>query len=279
MSARTWMSRVAAAMVVAGLVSATPATALPPDGAGSDTPGTAASVSPRSLAPGAVIRFTISGFPAGETVYVKIDDGSSCSVDAAQGACVYHSQKLSRSGSASGSFALPTDLAAGPHWLRFLASREVKDAQGNFQGVEGFTRRGGADFTIVSRGGSPSGNGNGNGNGGGATPQPGSPAEIAPTAAAPGAGAAPVAGTSTGTGGGTEGGVVTIEPVVEPSVTPTPVATAPPASSDVEPRSTEAVAPPDSQNVPLVGAVGFVLMLIAACGLVGWSVRRASSAG
>jgi hypothetical protein len=275
MSARTRILRAVATAVAAVLVSAAPATALPPGGAGGDTPGTAASVSPRSLAPGAVIQFTVSGFPAGETVYIKIDDGSSCSVDAAQGACVYHSQKLSRSGAASGSFALPSDLAAGPHWLRFLASREVKDAQGNFQGTEGFTHRGGADFTIVV----PAAGGTSDTKGGDGTQgSKKAPAAAAPTTAAPGQ--APVAGTSTVAG---QGGVVTIEPQVEPTPTPAVTATSavtpPPVSGELEPRSTEAIGPSASQEFPLIGVIGFMVMLLATCGLVGWSVRRASSAG
>ncbi|MET0931683.1 MAG: hypothetical protein ABWX74_19335 [Aeromicrobium sp.] len=268
----TRIARGLAATVAILVCSAVPASALPPGGAGSDTPGTSASVSPKSLAAGAVIRFTISGFPAGETVYIKIDDGSSCSVDAAQGACVYHSQKLNSRGSASGSFTLPADLAPGPHWLRFLASKEILDSEGAFQGTEGYTRRGGADFAVVAPKSSSKGDGDAGDDGSQGSDRP---ETTAPVAAAPGETTG--SGTSSVTG---RGGVVVIEATPEP--TPTPAASTPaPVNESESPEDAQvaAASASSSTSFPLVGVVGFAVMLVGACGVVGWSVRRASSPG
>lgn len=129
-----------------------PATAVPDGGAGPNTPGTSGSVSPRQPAAGDTIRFTVSGFPAGEVVYVKIDDGNFCSDKGVHGACVVHQQRLGASGSASGSFVLPGDLRPGRHWLRFLASEEILDDQGRYLGTKGYTTRAGTDFTVVEGG-------------------------------------------------------------------------------------------------------------------------------
>ncbi|BCB84815.1 hypothetical protein [Phytohabitans suffuscus] len=128
------------------------AAAIPPGGASPDTPGTSASVSPGTLAPGDRISFTVGGFPRGETVNIKIDDGEFCAEAAVHGACVVHAQKIRSDGTASGSFLIPDDLAPGAHWLRFLATEQILDASGNQQGVKGYTRRGGADFTVVRAG-------------------------------------------------------------------------------------------------------------------------------
>ena len=62
------------AMVMAVCLSALPARALPPGGAGESTAGTSSTVTGQ-VGVGGTISFTVSGFPAGETVYVKIDDG------------------------------------------------------------------------------------------------------------------------------------------------------------------------------------------------------------
>lgn len=127
------------------LLLAGPAAAVPPGGPGADTPGTSAEVSPTSLSAGDKISFTVHGFPAGETINVKIDDGEVCGEDAVHGACVVHKQQIS-SGSTEGSFRLPKDLKEGPHTLRFLASQEIKGSGG---GVNGFTLRS-PEFTIAS---------------------------------------------------------------------------------------------------------------------------------
>ncbi|WP_235735761.1 hypothetical protein [Nocardioides alcanivorans] len=141
-------------------VSTPTASAIPDSGAGPDTPGTSASASPSTLRAGDTLSFRISGFPAGEIVYVKIDDGQFCAQAGVHGACVVHQQRISANGSVSGSLVLPADLKPGKHWLRFLASEEMFDSQGTYQGVKGYTLRGGANFTVTA--GSSSNNNSGN---------------------------------------------------------------------------------------------------------------------
>lgn len=119
-----------------------PAYALPPGGAAtSNTPGTNSTVSPSTLKAGDTLSFTLSGFPANEQVYIKIDDGNACPADAAQGACVVHQQKTDGNGNVNGSFVLPTDLAEGEHTLRFLATEVKKDSSGNQIGTEGYSNQ------------------------------------------------------------------------------------------------------------------------------------------
>ena len=60
-----------------GLSYMPPASALPPGGAATvNTPGTSSSVSPSSVEQCGSVSYEVSGFPAGETVNVKIDDGN-----------------------------------------------------------------------------------------------------------------------------------------------------------------------------------------------------------
>lgn len=162
------------------------ATALPPDGAGPDTPGTSSRVWPAQVSVGDRLNFEVSGYPANETVYIKIDDGLMCS-DTSHGACVFATQRLDSNGYASGSIIVP-DMPAGDHWLRMLATGDVFDSEtGEKLGYEGYTRRGGNDFTVVaaSSGGSDSGgssnsgstdgsNSSGTTGGGSDSPAPGS---------------------------------------------------------------------------------------------------------
>jgi hypothetical protein len=127
--------------------------ALPPDGPGPETPGTSSKVWPKEVKAGDRLNFEVSGYPANETVYIKIDDGAACS-DTSHGACVYHTQKLDKNGYAKGSLVVP-DLGTGAHWLRMLATGDVFDAKtGEKLGYEGYTRRGGNDFTVVAGGSS-----------------------------------------------------------------------------------------------------------------------------
>ena len=140
--------KVAAAVGVGfalALLLAAPASAVPPGGPGADTPGTSAEVSPSSLSPGDKISFTLRGFPTGETVNIKIDDGEVCGEAAIHGACVVYKKKIG-SGSTVGSFRLPKDLEEGAHTLRFLASEEIEGSGG---GINGFTLRS-PEFTIVA---------------------------------------------------------------------------------------------------------------------------------
>lgn len=155
------LSRTMAGALSAVALSAGAAQALPPGGASPDTPGTSATLSQRSLTPGATISFRITGFPASEVVSVKIDDGEFCSAKGVHGACVVHQQKSSKDGSMSGSFALPGDLAPGKHWLRFLASSEMKDADGNYLGVRPYSLSGDTTFTITTASQTSGGTGHG----------------------------------------------------------------------------------------------------------------------
>jgi hypothetical protein len=254
-----------------------PALALPPDGAGSDTPGTSASVSPTSLAPGATISFTLSGFPGGETVYVKIDDGVGYGDTAIQGSGVVHQQAIPASGTVRGSFTLPAGITAGAHWLRFLASAELTDAQGNYLGVEGYTHSGGTDFTVVVPAGS--------------TGASGSTGTAGGSAAA--AGTTTAGGGTTGSGATSvtgQGAVVQVQPGA-PEETPTAQASASAVPSAVATDEPSAAAPAVAAEVaaadagsgtPVVGiAVGGVLALagVAFVAVTAVQRRRAGAGG
>lgn len=147
------MRRLLTALVAAFVLTSAPvatARAVPDTGAGADTPGTSASISPSTLRAGDTLRFRVTGFPAGEVVNVKIDDGRFCAEAGVHGACVVHQQRIGADGSVAGSLVLPADLRPGRHWLRFLASQEMTDAAGNYLGVKGFTLRGSSDFTVAA---------------------------------------------------------------------------------------------------------------------------------
>lgn len=124
------------------LFSVPAASALPPGGASPNTPGTSSSVSPSTVRAGDTLSFKLSGFPANEQVYVKIDNGDACPSDAAQGACVVHQQKSDGNGSVSGSFVLPKDLAEGRHTLRFLSTELVEG-----KGSKGYSNQS-PEFTV-----------------------------------------------------------------------------------------------------------------------------------
>lgn len=139
---------VAAFFTGALVATAFPAAALPPGGASPDTPGTSTSVSPRTVEQCGTINWTVSGFPAGETVHLKIDDGDGTD-QATHGAGVVQTQRIGSGGSASGSLQLPCDIAPGGHWVRYLAT----GGENNL----GYTARGGSDFTVVARSGGNTG--------------------------------------------------------------------------------------------------------------------------
>ncbi|KRB76890.1 hypothetical protein ASE01_08965 [Nocardioides sp. Root190] len=129
------------------------ASAIPGGGASPNTPGTSSSIPTPSVPVGGTIRFQVGGFPAGETLFIKIDDEKFCA-SPPFGACVYHQQKIGANGSVSGSFTLPAGLAPGPHHLRFLASEQT-DA-----GLKGFTRKSpGFTVTAASMGSGSTGSG------------------------------------------------------------------------------------------------------------------------
>lgn len=136
------------------------ASALPPGGAKASTPGTSSTVS-SSVSEHGVISFSVSGFPANTVVSVKVDDGSLCPSDAAQGACVVHQQMTDGNGNVSGSFILP-DVGPGTHTLRFLATGEKHDKDGKYLGTEAYSNRS-PEFTVVGEGGSDNSSSNSSG--------------------------------------------------------------------------------------------------------------------
>ncbi len=268
------LGTVLAAALLAGGIAASPAFALPPDGAGADTPGTSASVSPTSLTAGATLAFTLSGFPAGETVYVKIDDGVGYGDASVQGSGVVHQQAVPSSGTVSGSFQLPAGITAGAHWLRFLASKELTDANGAYLGVEGYTHRGGTDFTVVAA----TGGGGAAAGGGAASGSGGTGGGGAATGTTAGSGATSVTG---------QGAVVQVQPGAAPAgeadAPPAPEAAATPgASGSSAPSATTSPSPTarpttvtaaddDSDGgagrVPVVGLVVAGVLVIGGVGV------------
>jgi hypothetical protein len=134
--------RVAAALLALVLIPLclpSAAFALPEGGASPDTPDTYAEVSPKELRPGATIQFAVSGYPAGEVLNIKVDDGLGYSDQTTAGTGVIHTQIIGASGSTSGSLKLPADISEGWHWLRFLASEVVEG-----KGVLGYTNGAGS---------------------------------------------------------------------------------------------------------------------------------------
>lgn len=212
-------ARIAAvlALGVAAVLAPQQALALPPDGPSPNTPGTYVEVWPTTVKHGDVLNFRVSGFPAGEIIHLKYDDGdqSVCGSSAVHGACVIHTQVIPSSGVTVGSVVIPSDLPTGNHWLRFLAS---SPAPGGGGGVLGFTLHGqgggygNSNFTVA-----PGGTG-----GKGVSAGGGSPAVQAPSgAAAPGqtTGEAGSADATTGAGA-TAKAVVGDVPTDEPQSAP-----------------------------------------------------------
>lgn len=144
--------RISLVAVLSGAVVATafPAAALPPGGASADTPGTSTSVSPRTVEQCGTLNWNVAGFPAGETVHIKIDDGDGTD-QATHGAGVVQTQRIGSGGTASGSLQIPCTMAPGGHWLRYLAT----GGENNL----GYTARAGSDFTVVARAGGNAGAG------------------------------------------------------------------------------------------------------------------------
>lgn len=190
------------------------AAALPPGGAEGSTEGTSSTVT-GSVEAGGTLSFTLSGFPAGETVSIKIDDGALDGSDnSVSGTGVVHQQKIGANGSVSGSFVLPSYVKPGTHWLRFLASQDIPESQGG--GTKGFTNRS-PQFTVTSlasdsgeQGGAGGAAGSneaaGSGAGGSVAGGNGTGAGAAGGGAgsAGAAGGAPGAGTNSGVGAGSQ---------------------------------------------------------------------------
>ncbi|MEX0426656.1 hypothetical protein AB3X52_03415 [Nocardioides sp. DS6] len=261
-------------LLAAGLLVAAPATpayAIPSGGASADTTGTSASVSPRTLHPGDTIHFTVSGFPAGETVSIKIDDQKFCSTLVSFGACVVHQQRVGSNGVASGSFVLPADIPVNKkHWLRFLAS---KDEGGK---ITPYSCRGNTDFTVVAAaaqaaGGEPAATATG-----APTTTTGSSAPSGAPVTAPSvvpAGKVLTVPAPGGTASSSSTSSADSSAAGEPSASPSA-----PATATDEAAATPAAAAADrtdESHVPVVGIVGLVLLAAAALGIA-LQLRRGS---
>ena len=129
-----------------GLSYMPPASALPPGGAATvNTPGTSSSVSPDSVEQCGSVSYEVSGFPAGETVNVKIDDGNVSGGDkSVQGQGVVDEQAIGNDGRASGSVEISCDFPTGMHTLRFLATGGPRN--------EGYTNRS-PEFEVTAKSG------------------------------------------------------------------------------------------------------------------------------
>lgn len=137
----------------------TPASALPPGGAGTNTPGTSSTVSPGTVTACSTLSYTVSGFPANETVSVKFDNGIGYGDTSVQGSGVVSTAKADGSGTARGSVVVPCQMSSGEHTLRFLATEVVSG------GTKGYTNQS-PTFTVTGGSGS---NGGSNSNSGGAS--------------------------------------------------------------------------------------------------------------
>ena len=125
------------------------AQAIPADGAGPNTPATSSDVWPKRIKPCERLNYKVGGYPAGETLNIKVDDGLGYSDTSTHGAGVVAQQAISSDGSARGSLDIPCNIGPGSHWLRFLASTEAGLEGG---GYLGFTHRS-PTFTIEAEGG------------------------------------------------------------------------------------------------------------------------------
>ena len=126
-----------------------------------DSPGTEASVTTKTVQAGQQVSFTATGFPAGTTVYVQLDDGATHWDSSLPGRSILH-KKVPSSGKVSGSVVRPANVALGAHWLRFNATAADPDG-----GSRQITCRGDSDFTVVAAQGQGEGSGQPGGNGGG----------------------------------------------------------------------------------------------------------------
>ncbi|HEY0186279.1 MAG TPA: hypothetical protein VGC67_02200 [Cellulomonas sp.] len=259
----------AALLLTAGLAlgGSTAAQALPPDGPGEDSAGTSSSVWPTTVSPGDTLYFEVSGYPADETVYIKIDDGTMCT-DTTHGACVYATQALDSNGYATGSIVVPDTLAEGAHWLRMLATGDVFDSEsGEKLGYQGYTRRGGNDFTVVA-----------------ATTTSGDSAGTAAGTDGSSSGSVSSGSGTTSADGSIEGGSVTLD--LGASASPTAAATASTmddlttnAAEDADSSAAENVggavsAQGSTSSVPVVGIGVLGGAVLLGGGLLAWALVR-----
>ena len=181
---------------------------------------------------------------------------------------MYATQALDANGYASGSIVVP-DLAPGAHWLRMLATGDIFDSKtGEKLGYQGYTRRGGNDFTIISggTGGSSQTNGGGTANGAGT-----------------GVGGAVVVGAGQkNADGSVAGGNIALN--VDESATPEEMVTAESAQSmddittkiveDQSGSTANATAEETGSSVPVVGIAVLAAAVVIGGGAIGWAVVR-----
>ncbi|MCS4535689.1 hypothetical protein [Corynebacterium sp. HS2168-gen11] len=124
---------------------ATPsAHAIPPGGAGADTPGTSSTVSPKIVEQCGTLSYEVHGYPAGEIVHIKIDNGIGFAGDSSvQGQGVIATSRIDASGTATGSLEIPCSLPPGEHFLRYLATEGTRNL--------GYTNSGDSTFTVVAK--------------------------------------------------------------------------------------------------------------------------------
>lgn len=256
----------AAAAVIGGAVvgAASPASALPPDGAGSNTPGTSSSVSPSTLTAGGTLSFTLRGFPAGEIAYVKIDDGSGYSNQALQGTGVVYQQKIASNGTVNGTFALPGNIGNGSHWLRFLASKVAPGGDGTI----GYTNHS-PNFTVT--GAAASGNHAASNSAANSSVKNGS-SQNQQQQAQQGAASNAQNGSGVATAVPTDGTGATTEPTASETPSASPSATSTDQPSNASKKT-------DGEGFPFVGAGIFALVLIGG-GIALWlALRRKPGSG
>ncbi|MDO4791120.1 MAG: hypothetical protein Q3999_01390 [Buchananella hordeovulneris] len=265
------------------LLSLAPAWALPPGGAGDSTEGTDSSVTP-SVQAGGTIGFSLTGFPPGEVVYIKIDDGALAGGDASvQGQGVVHSQVIGPDGTVAGSFVLPSYVPAGQHWLRFLASQP---RQGHGGGVIGFTNRS-PEFTVLAPGSAPApaagqagggsaAEGGQGGNVGGAETQPGGQAAQAQTAEgqeAPDQAALGSFGQASPAPSASASAAPSAAPTTTQSAAPSAANSA--AAAPAQAAQPAPAAAPAANQFPVVGVVVLALsVLVVGSGLAAIVVRK-----
>lgn len=265
------------------------AAALPPGGAGDSTEGTSSTVT-GSVEAGGTLSFSLSGFPAGETVSIKIDDGALDGSDnSVSGTGVVHQQKIGANGSVSGSFVLPSYVKPGTHWLRFLASQEIPESQGG--GTKGFTNRS-PQFTVTS---SASDSGDQGGAGGAAAGSGSGASGAGGSSNAGGGSGSSGSGSDSGAGanaGGGAAGVAGSQATASASAKPTSgtlkVTASPSAKKKAQPAATTvttivAMEQSPKSAFPVLGVSVFSAALLIGAGAIGVVLlrnrRRAGAVG
>lgn len=248
----------------------TSATALPPGDASSGAPCANVSVSAKTVQAGQQISFTVSGFPANETVYVKIDDGANYGDSSIQETGAVIQKKVPASGPLKGSFTLPGNIAVGNHWLQFNTKDHscrgnsnftVVDADGNQAGgnPDAGNQAGGNQAGGSQAGAGQAGNGVGGGNqqqaggAGGFVDAQGNPVDVQGNPVVPGSRPSATATTKIG------GEVVTVAPdAVSPVASQTTKAKK--QAPTVTAKQAVAEEDPDGVNMGIVGGMALIFI-------------------